>query len=255
MFEQDKEERQLLKRWEELADKSYYNNQYIFTGFLSMAQLDLFYTVMRQLGHKHFQVYGGRDGCERQMVRFGSPQEWGYEEEFPIECIQAEPLMAKFAEELTHRDFLGALMNLGIERTTIGDIYIKDKSGFIFCNSTIAPYILENLTQVRHTHMKCKICDNPLEYKEKEPEKTVLLVASPRTDAVVAKVYQLSRTQSIELFRSKKIFVNGRIYENNSGLLKEGDIISVRGFGKFIYYGIEDETKKGKYRIAAGIYR
>lgn len=76
-----------------------------------------------------------------------------------------------------------------------------------------------------------------------------LIVSSDRADVVISKAYQLSRSQSLELFRSKKIFVNGRQYENNSGILKPEDIVSVRGFGKFVYQGLIQETKKGRYKI------
>lgn len=255
MSDQEKEERQLIKRWEELAHKSQYNGQFTFTGFLSMAELDSLYRCMERLGFRDYETFGGRPGCERRMARFGSPLELGYTEEFPIVCIQVRPALEKFAEELNHRDFLGAVMNLGIDRSTTGDIFIKDKSGFIFCNNTIAPYIMENLEQVRHTHMKCSVCEDSWEYEEKEPERSQLLVSSPRIDGILSKVYPLSRSQSLELFRAKKVFVNGRVYENNSGILKDGDTVSVRGYGKFVFYGTVDETKKGKFRISVGIYR
>ena len=72
---------------------------------------------------------------------------------------------------------------------------------------------------------------------------------------MVAKIYNLSRSQSLELFRGKKIYVNGRLNENNSYVMKSGDIVSVRGHGRFVYYGADHETKKGKWSVSAGIYR
>ena len=82
------------------------------------------------------------------------------------------------------------------------------------------------------------------ELKEEE-----LIVSSLRADAIVAKVWQLSRNQSLELFRGKKVFVNGRQFENNSGIWQEGDIVSVRGYGRFRYDGMLQETKKGRIRF------
>lgn len=64
----------------------------------------------------------------------------------------------------------------------------------------------------------------------------------------------MSRSQSIEMFRDKKVFVNGRQYENNSGVVKPGDVVAVRGFGKFVYEGIIYETKKGRICVAADRY-
>ena len=82
-----------------------------------------------------------------------------------------------------------------------------------------------------------------------------VLVASERIDGVIAKVYNLSRSQSIEYFRAKKIYVNSRLCENNSYQLKPGDVISVRGFGKFVYNGVGYQTKKGKFSVNVGIYK
>lgn len=70
------------------------------------------------------------------------------------------------------------------------------------------------------------------------------VVSSNRCDAVVSKAYRLSRTQSAELFRAGKIFVNGRQYDRNSGILKAQDIVSVRGFGKFVFRGFYRRRKK-----------
>jgi RNA-binding protein YlmH len=69
-------------------------------------------------------------------------------------------------------------------------------------------------------------------------------VASERLDALIAAVFHLSRSQCLELFRSGKIVVGGRLYENNSGQPKAGELISVRGYGRFLYDGIQAETKK-----------
>ena len=102
----------LKKRFRELARKCYQQNQYTFTGFLSLADLSCFYETEKEISYVPYTIWGGSDLCERVMIRFGSEEELGYEEEFPIVCIEVKPLAAKFADELTHRDFLGALMNL-----------------------------------------------------------------------------------------------------------------------------------------------
>lgn len=75
---------------------------------------------------------GGVDGCERQILRFGDEESLGYDAGFPICCIEIKPLIEKFADALTHRDYLGALMHLGIERSTLGDIMIRDKTAYLF---------------------------------------------------------------------------------------------------------------------------
>ena len=134
----DSDEILLRKRLKELADKAYHNSQYLFTGFLSAAELDTYYHMERDLSYVPVTVFGGTADCERVMLRFGSEELCGYEEAFPIRCIEIAPLVEKFGEELGHRDYLGALMNLGIERSTLGDIVIAAKHAFLFCTETVS---------------------------------------------------------------------------------------------------------------------
>lgn len=251
----NKEDILLQKRFAELAKRSFTQNIYTFTEFLALPELDLFYQQKPQLNYAGVTVFGGASQTDRNIVRFGNPEELGYEEEFPIVCIVIEPVMDKFAQNLSHRDYLGALMNLGIGRENLGDIFIKDKTGYVFCLERIAEYILENLTQVKHTNVKLRILEQCEVEIEKEIEELIILSASERIDGVIAKIYNFSRSQSIELFRGKKIYVNSRLCENNSYQLKLKDIVSVRGYGKFIYEGIQHQTKKGKFSIKVGSYK
>lgn len=242
------------KRLTELADKAYNNSQYLFTSFLSLSEQDIYYKMEREISHVPITMFGGTNDCERVMIRFGNEELCGYNEEFPIVCIQISPIIEKFGEVLSHRDYLGALMNLGIERSTLGDIIIIEKTAYLFCTEKMASYIIENLDQVRHTHMKCEIAKDIPESTITKLERKSCIVNSERADSVISKVFNLSRSQSVELFRQKKVFINGRLNENNSGSLKPEDRISVRGFGKMIYKGLSYETKKGKLSVDVDIY-
>ena len=251
----EKEDLLLQKRFAELAKRSYTQSMFTFTDFLSLPELDLFYQNEPQLKFAGVTVFGGVEGCDRKVIRFGNVEELGYDEPFPIVCIAIEPLIEKFGENLNHRDYLGALMNLGIERENIGDIFIKGKTGYVFCLERIAEYIMENLSQVRHTNVKLHVSEREEEFVQKEVEEMVVLSASERIDGVISKVYNLSRSQSIELFRGKRVYVNSRLCENNSYQLKVKDTVSLRGYGKFVYNGVGYQTKKGKLSVKVGIYK
>lgn len=252
--ETEKELQQQKKRFRELAGKCYMQNVYCFTGFLGMAQLDCFYHAQPEFSHVPYTLFGGNDGCERQMVRFGSKEQLGYEEPFPIVCLELAPLQEKFAEELTHRDVLGACMNLGIDRSTMGDIVMHGKCAYLYCVETIAPYIMEHLTKIRHTNVSCRLFDGEMDALAPKLMQKEYQTASERLDGIVAKAYNLSREKSLLLFREKKIFVNGRQQENNSGVPKTGDVVSVRGYGRFVYRGVTHTTKKGKCNIVVEFY-
>ena len=251
----EKEITQFKSRLKDLARRSYEQNMFTFTPFLGMMEQTIFWEMESELRYAGFTIFGGRENAERIMIRFGKAEELGYEEEFPIVLVHMKPLLQKFSDEFSHRDFLGALMNLGINRDLLGDILLGNKEGFLFCQNTIAPFICEELTKVKHTHISCKIAEALSEYQEKEPVAEEHFVASERLDALIAQVYNLSRSQSITLFREKKVFVGGRLTENNSRTCKEGEVINVRGFGKFIYDGIGYTTRKGRQRVHIRVYR
>lgn len=250
----ESEERFMQKRIHDLSERSYRNNQYTFTGFLGIREQDLFYRMLPELSAIEWMLFGGADGCERQVLRFGGLESLGYEEEFPVCCIAVRPLQTRFSDSLNHRDYLGALMNLGIERSTVGDIIQKENVAYLFCMNQIVDYIIDNLTQIKHTRVTCSVQTEILEAVRPTLEDCSLVVSSLRADGVVAKLYHLSRSQSLSLFRGKRIAVNGKIVENNSAVLKQGDIVSVRGYGKFICNGSSRRTKKGNLGVEISRY-
>lgn len=254
-FTSDKELLQLKSRLHDLARKSFQQNMFTFTGFLGLSEQDIFWQEEVNLRYAGYQLWGGSENCDRKMIRFGSVEELGYEEPFGITCVHITPLMEKFSDDFSHRDFLGALMNLGIERSTLGDIRVGHREAYLFCMDSIAGYVCDNLDQVKHTHVRCKIVEQMKEIPQEEPEAVIIQVASERIDAVIAKVYNKSRGDVLELFRSGKVYVGGRLCENNSRMLKEQEIVNVRGSGKFTYLGVKNETRKGKLSVHAAVFR
>ncbi len=244
----------LLNHLRDLAERSYNNNMYTFSSFLSESEIAEFMSIERELSYAGITVSGGIETAERCVIRFGRESDLGYDQPFPISCLMVQPLMKKFGEDLGHRDYLGALMSLGIERELLGDIIIADKTAYIFCLDHIAEYIKEKLVQIRHTSVKVDIADSLPEAIAPRLDRRQLIVSSERLDAVVSKLYNLSRSQAQELFKSKKIFVNGLQCENTSYAPKPDSRISVRGFGKFIYAGIDGMTGKGRCKVSIDVY-
>ena len=146
-------------------------------------------------------------------------------------------------------------MNLGIERSTIGDIKVGESQAYLFCLDSIAGFICENLSQVKHTSVRCSLTENIGEIPREQPLAVGIQVQSLRADAVVAKVYNMSREKSLELFRAGKVYVDGRLCENNSRQLISGETVNARGYGKFVLAGETRETKKGKLAVDVLLYR
>lgn len=250
------EETLLRRKILDTANKSYQANIYTYTNFLSISELSVYNTMKDKISFVHSESYGGNPSCERQVIQFGDEETLGYKGEYPISLLLIEPLTPKFAEKLDHRDYLGALMNLGIQRELIGDIIVDDKNAYVYCIDHISDYIIDNLSTVRHTHVRVNVCDSSvIDSFTRELTDIEVIAASPRIDAVVSSIARISRSQCQELFTSKKIFLNGICMENKSYQLKEGDILVIRGIGKFIYNGSGNETRKGRVYVKLQKYQ
>ena len=141
----NKEESMLQKRLVELSRLAYNRGIVIFSDFLNLNELNILHTTPKDMFLSQYKTYGGYDLSERQMAVF-LPDALYYDYEYPIQIIEVTPSSKRFAEDLTHRDYLGALMNLGIERSKVGDIIVEDQKGLIFVKEELAEYIADNLT-------------------------------------------------------------------------------------------------------------
>lgn len=250
------EEELIKKRFAELANKSLSCGYFLFTDFLGLSDQSLFNEAKKNFPGVSYVSFGGAEGAERVMIRFGDEEELGYSEEFPIRVIKVEPKAPKFAHPLSHRDFLGATLNLGIERSVIGDIAIIDNVAYIFARDDIADYIAESLVRVRNTDVITEIIPlSELPSVQLYQTHTVKIqLSGERLDAAIAKVFCISRDDALSLFRKHLVFVCGRLTENNSYTPRNGDIISVRGYGRFIYRGVSGVSKKGKLNVEVDVY-
>lgn len=241
----------LRRRFAELGQRAY-NGIWANTEFLSIAEQSVLMSCAKDIASP-FSLEGGHPSCERRIAMFGSEEFCGYEASPPIACVRIAPRNAKFADKLEHRDFLGALINLGIRREVLGDIFVREECTYLFCMDTIAPYIANSLERVKHTTVTCSMVEDTPEELTVQTKRMDVNVASERVDAVVCAVYRLSRTQSQQLFAAQRVFVNARVTDNPSRALKEGDVVSIRGFGRFTYHGARRETKKGRLYVAVEV--
>lgn len=237
------------KRFEELAKRADERCYTTYTEFLNMEEQSELLSLRLAVP---FKLYGGYDGAERCLAAFG--YDCG-SAPFPITYIKIEPAAKKFADKLTHRDFLGSLMGLGLKREVLGDILIHDSTGYLMCLDSVAEYIAGNLDKVKHTSVKCTVVNELPGDVQSEPEEQQKIVASLRIDVLAAAVYNLSRSAVKELFTQRRVFVNSRLCENFSLVPKEGDIISVRGKGRFKLGEVLGTTKKNRVIVLFYVYK
>ena len=249
----DKEEALFRNRISELAQKCFSRDIPCYTDFLTLREQAVFHSLERSLPPVTILMTGGYEAAERKMVCF-LPSYMDENTPPPFVLLSAAPRDRRFSEPLTHRDFLGALMNLGIERECIGDLLIKDSSCFFYAAGKIADYVTENLVRVKHTEVLCERQESRMEII---PEFTPVeaSVASLRLDSVLAAVFKTSRSHILPLIEGEKVFVNGRIITSPDARLQGGEIISCRGMGKVRFSGPVAETKKGRKMIRAELYK
>ena len=249
----DKEESFLKNRFSDLANSSYNRNIYTYTDFLNLNEISILNSYKNQLPPVNVELAGGNDYAERRITVF-SPVDIYYTQDLPIKLIEIAPINSHYADKLSHRDVLGAILNLGIVRSKIGDIFIKDNIAYVYCLEDIAKFISDNLTKIKHTIVKTDITN----YKDisvtPDFKEIMGTIANVRLDSLIATAFGSSRNSIIPLIESGKVFINSKMTTNNGASIKDGDIISVRGKGRFIFDGVIKTTKKGRNLIKIRLY-
>lgn len=241
-----KEDQLVTKRLAELALSSFHKDLPTYSDFLNLNETNLFHSMKNELPRIKYDLWGGYHSAERRVLCFYNEDSF-QKPAYDISCIEIKPLNHKFSDALTHRDFLGAILNLGIDRSKIGDILIKDNIGYVFCKSHIADFIIDQLYQIKHTPINCQ--ESTLKQEDTTPnfKEIIGTISSVRLDAILSIAFNTSRSSLTGLIKSGKVYVNSKLVESNSYVLKEDDIVSVRGLGKFIYKGVANQSKKGRY--------
>ena len=244
-----KEEFMLQKRLIELSKTAYRRGIVTYSDFLNLNELNILHTTPKNEFDTKYETFGGYNDSERQMAAF-LPDALYYTHFYPIQILKIEPLQKKFTESLTHRDYLGAILNLGIERSKLGDILVMEDFAYLFVQESLADYICNGLTRIRHTSVNVTKEDSQsFTYVPKYKEITGT-VASVRLDSLLSLACGSSRSKLVNLIEGGKVFANGKLMTTNSYQVKEGDIISVRGMGRFRYNGIQSQSRKGRYFIS-----
>ncbi len=236
------------KRLVELSRLAYTRNIVTFSDFLNLNEQNILHTIPRGELPTGYETCGGYDFSERQMAAF-LPDALYYDYEYPFCVLDITAVSPKFAGKLTHRDYLGALMNLGVDRSRFGDILVGEDHTLLFAEKEIAPYTAENLTQVGRTRVQAVVKEVKDIRYEPRMQEIKGNVPSLRLDAVISTAFPMSRSKITPYIEGGKVFVNGRLVTSNGYQLKEGDLISVRGLGKLRYAGLLGETRKGRYFI------
>lgn len=231
----------------ELAERDY---SYVYSSFLDERQCAVAEKLCQRLsvdGAIMYKLWGGYENAQRKMLCVYCEYSSEYiMQDYPIKCLTFK---YRKEDKLSHRDFLGSFMGLRIKRETVGDIVVAEGEAQAFVTDTAARYIEQLLSKIGRVGVKIS-ADEPFrlenEIKFKEISTTV---ASLRLDCITAAAANISREKAAALIRSEKTDVNHFTVTSASHELKEGDVLSVRGCGRFVLSGINGITKKSRIHI------
>lgn len=230
----------LIARINDTADICERTDKPKFLGFLSAEQAAAARKIMERKS-TNFGLWGGFPSAERVML--GCFPVWCDEYKYPIEPIT---FTWKKSEQLRHRDFLGSFMALGLTRESVGDILVGDGRAVVFVSQELADYVINQLEKIGGTGVKARIGFEGDLPKGDTAVEASCTVASSRLDGVVAALTGISRATAVQKIAEGAVSVNSAVCEKNVKTVEAGDVVTVRGKGKFTVLSLCDKTRKGR---------
>ena len=240
----------LLSRMEDLAAKAEKTGS-AASRFLTPAEAQ---SVLSFFKHKRITLSldGGFDGAERARAVFMNP-DWGKYER--ADLFTALKIDFRQQDTLGHRDILGAIMALGIERDTVGDIVVVQNTAMVVCLPELSGYIAENLSKAGRVGISIsEVSLGELLSRQEELEEKTDTVASLRLDAVLCAAFDLSRTKASELISTGSVSLDHQQCLQPAKEVSEGALLSIRGIGRAKLLEVGGVSRKGRIFIRVGRY-
>lgn len=246
------ENSELLKRARDLAERCERSGTVCATGFLSPAEQ---YELQTRLGYIPCGLvfHGGGDNCERAAAFF--LPDYMTEDMLNLsEYICAMKLKAYFGQP-GHRDYMGALLGMGIGREWLGDIQVEGDTAYVFCMKSVLRHLLSIEKAGRYTVKASQVPLEEVPARKVETESLSFSVMSPRLDAVAAGLFHLSRTEAAKQIAAGNVSLNYGQCLKADCIVKEGDILSLKGKGKGSISGMGGTSRKGRLFVYGEIYK
>lgn len=247
----DKDNKILLAQIMDKAEMSESKNKIENTEFLDMAQIELVQNFIKKLNLENYILYGGFQEAERKIAVF-------YPEKFNSVIVEKnlsniiQIIRIELPEELkgkyTHRDYLGAVIKLGVKREKVGDIVVNKTGADIIVNKDISKFLLENLgglTRFSKSKITLEQLEDlrPVEINKQELE---IIVSSLRLDNVISELARCSRNKALDIINTERVFINFQNETKKTKLIKVGDMVTIRGKGRFFIKELVGQTKSGR---------
>ena len=246
------ENSELLKRARDLAERCERSGTVCVSGFLSPAEQ---HELQTRLGYIPCGLvfHGGGENCERAAAFF--LPDYMTEEMLDVsEYLCAMKLKAYFGQP-GHRDYMGALLGMGIGREWLGDIQVEGDTAYVFCMKSVLRHLLSIEKAGRYTVKASQVPLEEVPARKVETESVSFSVMSPRLDAVAAGLFHLSRTEAAKQIAAGNVSLNYSQCLKADCIVKEGDILSLKGKGKGSISGMGGTSRKGRLFVYGEIYK
>jgi len=222
------------------------------TDFLDPRQAHILYTLANRHPDAAIRLDGGTPDAERKRALI-APDYRNLDDESMGIAVLAIASSDRRIQDLDHGDYLGALLGLGIKREKIGDLHVRADGCHALIAEEIGEFLVGHLRQVHRLTVDASLLPlRDLQAVQSELEEMVLSVASMRLDGIASDVFRLSRAKIVEPIKSGRCRVNWKTEEDPSTQLVVGDVVSLKGFGRFRLIEVEGLSKSGRTRVRVG---
>lgn len=236
-----------VERCLDWIDRAIYHYQEIHTPFLDPREREILIQLSKRESELMFRMEGGSDEAERCRIQLGVPQVIEFAPPIPISFLRITP---KSQTSLEHRQVLGSILGLGIRRNQLGDLYPHVDGCDVIVTGEISSYIRLYLERIGREKVQVEeIAKEELRREQPKIQFKKAIVSSLRLDTVVSEGYHLSRAQASKLIRAGKCKVDWRITDKPDFLVNEGNLLSLRGYGRMRLEKLEQRTRKGKWLV------
>ncbi|MBN2983394.1 MULTISPECIES: RNA-binding protein [Cohnella] len=222
------------------------------TDFLDPRQAHILFSLAGRRSDVAIRLDGGYPEAERKRAVLAPDYRPVEHEEIGIEVLEVASDDRKIGE-LDHGDYLGALLGLGVKREKIGDLHVHETGCHVLVTEEIADFLRIHLKQAHRVEVTTALLPlSALNVARPALEETTLSVASMRLDGIASDAFRLSRAKIMAPIRAGRCRVNWKTEEDPSSPVREGDIVSVKGLGRFKVLEVQGTSKSGRIRVRIG---
>lgn len=234
-------------------------NKIQYTDFLNLNEQELAIKLLKKVEYEKYYFFGGKENTERKILVIYPEklsEEMSRKNDKQILKVVRIKLPNELDGEYDHRTYLGSCIKIGIEREKIGDILVERTGADIIAKAEISEILLQSLSQLTRFKSSEIVVVDISELKDVEISKMEIssIVASIRLDNIVSTLAKTSRSKAQEILKQERVFLNHEVQIKPSKEVKVGDVITIRGKGRFEFKEIAGNTRKGRFVIKIDKY-